>query len=82
MFHDTERELLDGEDWLFGQQAHLPHDLELSDQQKDEICDVWELPLQESTDHELIPQGKIKKVEVLSKLKSFCLKAIAQKITF
>ena len=75
MFHGIERELLNGVPWLFGQQSQLPHHLQLTDQQEDEIRDIWELPPQESADREPVVKQEIKRFGIFSKLKSFSLKA-------
>ena len=75
MFHNIERELLDGEYWLLGQQPQLPHNFQLSDQQEYEIRDIWELPPQESTRRECVPKHEFKLFRIFNKLKSFSLKA-------
>ncbi len=79
MFHGIERELLNGAPWLFGQQSQLPHHLQLLDEQEHENCDIWELPLQESADRERVFKQEIKRFGIFSKLKSFSLKALANK---
>ncbi|WP_375514732.1 hypothetical protein [uncultured Nostoc sp.] len=75
MFHEIERELLNGAPWLFGQQSQLPHHLQLTDQQEHEIRDIWELPPQESAYCERVLKQQIKRFGIFSKLKSFSLKA-------
>jgi len=75
MFHGIERELLNGVPWLFEQQSQLPHHLQLTDQQEDEIRDIWEFPPQESVDRKRVLKQEIKRVGIFSKLKSFSLKA-------
>ncbi|WP_375502200.1 hypothetical protein [uncultured Nostoc sp.] len=79
MFHGIERELLNGVPWLFEQQSQLPHHLQLTDQQEHENCDIWEFPPQESAARERVLKQEIKRFEIFSKLKSFSLKAIANK---
>lgn len=79
MFHGIERELLNGVPWLFGQQSQLADHLQLTDQQEHQILDIWEFPPQESAARERVLKQKIKRVEIFSKLKSFSLKAIANK---
>ncbi|MEH2319144.1 hypothetical protein [Nostoc sp.] len=75
MFHGIERELLNGVPWLFGQQSQLPHHLQLTDQQEDQIRDIWEFPPQESAHRERVLKQEIKRLGIFSKLKSFSLKA-------
>ncbi|MBE9003117.1 hypothetical protein IQ274_34365 [Nostoc sp. LEGE 12447] len=79
MFYGIERELLNGVPWLFGQQSQLPHHLQLTDHEKYEIRDIWELPPQESAHRERVLKEKIKGFGIFSKLKSFSLKAITNK---
>ena len=79
MFHGIERELLNGVPWLFGQQSQLPHHLQLLDEQEDESRDIWELPPQESGHREPVVKQKIKRFGIFRKLRSFSLKAIANK---
>ncbi|MFN6486970.1 MULTISPECIES: hypothetical protein [unclassified Nostoc] len=79
IFHGIERELLNGLPWLFGQQSQLPHHLQLTDQQEDKIRDIWEFPPQESADRQPVVKQEIKQFGIFSKLKSFSLKAIANK---
>ncbi|MHC5770868.1 MAG: hypothetical protein ACYTXI_35870 [Nostoc sp.] len=79
MFHGIKRELLNGIPWLFGQQSQLPHHLQLTDSEEDEIRDIWKLPSQESADRERVLKQEIKWFEIFSKLKIFSLKALANK---
>ncbi|MBD2411951.1 hypothetical protein FACHB389_09390 [Nostoc calcicola FACHB-389] len=79
MFPGIERELLNGVPWLFGQQSQLPHHLQLLDEQEHENCDIWEFPPQESERREPVIKQEIKQFGIFSKLKSFSLKAIANK---
>ncbi|MEH2096630.1 hypothetical protein [Nostoc sp.] len=79
MFHGIERELLNGVPWLFGQQSQLPHHLQLTDCEEDEIRDIWELPPQESADRERVLKQERKWFEIFSKLKIFSLKTLANK---
>ncbi|MDZ8094318.1 hypothetical protein [Nostoc sp. DedQUE07] len=79
MFHGIERELLNGVPWLFEQQSQLPHHLQLTDRQEHEIRDIWELPPQESPHRQPVVKQEIKQFGIFSKLKSFSLKAIANK---
>ncbi|MBG1264241.1 hypothetical protein [Nostoc commune] len=79
MFHGIERELLNGVPWLFGQQSQLPHHLQLTDREEDEIRDIWELPPQESATYERVLKQKKKRFEIFSKLKNFSLKTLTNK---
>ncbi|BBD57685.1 hypothetical protein NIES2109_04520 [Nostoc sp. HK-01] len=76
MFHGIERELLNGESGLLAQYSQPPPESELLATQKH---DIWELPPQLSTYCEPVPQQEIKQLSFFSQLKSFYLKAIANK---
>ncbi|MBD2495259.1 hypothetical protein [Nostoc sp. FACHB-280] len=64
MFHEIERELLDGEFGLINQ--HYP----LAEREGYKSHDIWELPPQISPDAQCFPPPKTKKVGFFSKLKS------------
>ncbi|MBD2435555.1 hypothetical protein [Nostoc sp. FACHB-110] len=63
MFHEIERELLDGEFGLIKQHYPLPEREEYKSR------DIWELPPQISTEDKHFSQQKIKKVGFFRKLK-------------
>jgi hypothetical protein len=78
MFHGIERELLNGEPGLLGQQSQLLYNLQLFDQ-KHEIRNIWELPPQKFSHCERVLKQEIKHFGIFTKLKSFSLKAITDK---
>lgn len=57
MFHQIERELLNGEPWLMGQQSQP---LQLLDEEEQKIGDIWEVSPQEHSNIEQVKEPKYK----------------------
>ncbi|MCP6759751.1 MAG: hypothetical protein NHB32_13530 [Fischerella sp. CENA71] len=60
-----ERELLDEEIWLFGQQSKMPPHLQKLAERELGRQDIWELPNEESPRPHHVPNKKLKRFWIL-----------------